>query len=119
MEKRELGGLAPQAIRPLDFLLAGVLLAFTLPLLLCVVLAIKCEGPGPVLERQSFIGRGGRRFEMLRFRTTEFGRRWTLTRVGEFLHSTRIEDLPQLINVLRGDTSLLRVITPQSRGTVH
>lgn len=109
VEKRAVGRPEAPTIRPFEIVLAGVLLAFTLPLLLCVALAIKWEGPGPILEKQACIGRGGRRFQMLRFRTTESGQRWIPTRMGEFLRYTRMEDLPQLINVLRGDASLFRL----------
>ena len=52
-----------------DVVIAGALLAITLPLMLCAALAIRFEGPGPILDRVSCIGRGGRRFQMLRFRT--------------------------------------------------
>ena len=103
-----------QMRRLADLAVACVVLAATLPLALLVALAIKCEGPGPILERQTCIGRGGRRFEMLRFRTTVAERDhnvpvWTrkTTQVGHFLRSTRIESLPQLCNVLRGEMSLI------------
>jgi putative colanic acid biosynthesis UDP-glucose lipid carrier transferase len=103
-----------QMRRLADLVVACVVLAATLPLALLVALAIKCEGPGPILERQTCIGRGGRRFEMLKFRTTVADRDhnvpiWTrkTTQVGHFLRSTRIESLPQLSNVLRGEMSLI------------
>src|ERR1700732_154545 len=51
------------------FLVACVLLAITLPLMVIVVWAIKLESPGPVLDRQTCVGRCGRRFQMLKFRT--------------------------------------------------
>src|SRR5947207_3147763 len=53
-----------------DLLIACLLLAIVLPLVIIVALAIKFESTGPVLERQTCIGRGGRRFPMLNFRTT-------------------------------------------------
>jgi lipopolysaccharide/colanic/teichoic acid biosynthesis glycosyltransferase len=52
-----------------DVVIAGALLAITLPLMLGVALAIRFEGPGPILDRLSCTGRGGRRFQMLKFRT--------------------------------------------------
>jgi lipopolysaccharide/colanic/teichoic acid biosynthesis glycosyltransferase len=58
-----------QMRRLADLLIAGVLILITSPLMLLVALAIKWEGPGPILERETCIGRGGRRFEMLKFRT--------------------------------------------------
>jgi lipopolysaccharide/colanic/teichoic acid biosynthesis glycosyltransferase len=97
-----------------DFVIACLLLAITGPLMLIVALVIKLESTGPVLERRECIGRGGRRFQMLKFRTTMHDPRhatpaWAqkTTQVGEFLRYTRIEDLPQLINVLRGDISII------------
>jgi lipopolysaccharide/colanic/teichoic acid biosynthesis glycosyltransferase len=103
-----------QMRRLADFLIAAALLVITSPLMLAVALAIKWEGPGPIFERQRCIARGGRRFEMLKFRTIDPDPEHTIpiwarrtTQVGEFLGYTRIEYLPQLINVLRGEMSLL------------
>jgi lipopolysaccharide/colanic/teichoic acid biosynthesis glycosyltransferase len=95
-----------------DIVIAGALLALTLPLLVIAGLAVKCESQGPILERQMCIARGGRRFYLLRFRTTAHApqrmRGWRphVTTVGQFLRYTRIESLPQLVNVLRGEMSL-------------
>ena len=97
-----------------DFAIACLLLAMTLPLMVVVALAIKCESGGPILERRQQIGRGGQRFIALRFRTTARDPRgWTPTwrtkptRVGQFLRTTRIDALPQLFNVLRGEMRLM------------
>ena len=102
-----------QVSRSVDVILAALILAFTLPLLILVALAIKWESSGPVLDKQRCIGRGARRFEMLSFRTTQYEQPrlgWAReTRVGEFLRYTRIEALPQLINVIRGEMSILRM----------
>ena len=96
-----------------DVVIACVLLASTLPLMLGVALAIRFEGPGPILDRPSCIGRGGRRFQTLKFRTTALypkhaSQPWVrkTTRVGRFLRYTRVDCLPRLINVLRGEMSL-------------
>ena len=102
-----------QMRRLADLVIAGALLIIALPLMVLVALAIRWEGPGRIFERQTCIARGGRRFQMLNFRTTvpdpersmpEWARE--PTQLGEFLRYTRIECLPQLINVLRGDISL-------------
>ena len=100
-----------QMRRLADLVVACVVLAATLPLALLIALAIKCEGPGPIFERQTCIGRGGRRFEMLKFRTTVADRDHNVpvwarktTQIGEFL---RIDRLRQLFNVLRGEISLV------------
>ena len=97
-----------------DLAIALMLLVMSLPLLVFVALAIKYESPGPVLTRQTRIGRGGGRFHLLKFRTEEYhpeeqAPAWALktTRIGQFLRHTRIEDLPQLINVLRGEMSII------------
>lgn len=102
-----------------DLAIACVLLAITLPLLLIVFLAIRWEGPGPVLERRECIGRSGRRFQMLKFRTTVYDPEhatpaWAqrTTGVGQFLRYTRIDVLPQLINVLRGEMTLIDSFSP-------
>ena len=97
-----------------DLLIAGALLITASPLMLAVALAIKWEGPGPILERQRCIARGGRRFELLKFRTMVPDPEHTMplwarktTQLGEFLRHTRIECLPQLFNVLRGEMSII------------
>jgi lipopolysaccharide/colanic/teichoic acid biosynthesis glycosyltransferase len=96
-----------------DLVIACTLLTAALPLMLFVALAIKCEGPGPIFDRHSCIGRAGR-FQMLRFRTSMYDpdrilRPWARKRtpVGQFLRSTRIQALPRLVNVLRGEMSLI------------
>ena len=93
--------------------IACVLLAITSALMIIVALAIKLQSAGPVLERRECIGRGGRRFQRLRFRTTTYEPRhatpaWArqTTQVGQFLRHARIDDLPQLINVLRGEITV-------------
>jgi lipopolysaccharide/colanic/teichoic acid biosynthesis glycosyltransferase len=98
-----------------DFLIAFMLLVLVAPLMMVVALAIKWESPGPVLDRQTCIGYGGHRFLMLKFRTANYdpehlAPRWTQkpTRVGLLLRQTRIESLPQLINVVRGEISILK-----------
>ena len=96
-----------------DLLISCALLSFTLPLMAIVSLAIKCESSGPVFERQECVGGDGRHFKLLKFRVTvhypEHSRalRAPNTRLGQFLRYTRIEDLPQLMNVLRGEMSLI------------
>lgn len=100
--------------RMADLAIAGVLIAFTLPLMTIVAIAIKCESQGPAFQRQASIGRGGRLL-LLTFRTTlhrpEYAsnryRRSETTRVGRFLRYARIDTLPQLINVLRGEITLI------------
>jgi lipopolysaccharide/colanic/teichoic acid biosynthesis glycosyltransferase len=103
-----------QMKRLADLLIASVLILVTSPLMLLVAVAIKWEGPGPIFERQTCIGRGSRCFKMLKFRTMVHHPESTMpvwarkpTQVGEFLRYSRIECLPQLINVLRGEISII------------
>ena len=97
-----------------DIVIACLLLAITGPLMLIVALVIKLESTGPVLDRQTCIGCNGRRFQRLKFRATVHDPKlataaWAqkTTPLGEFLRYTRIENLPQLINVLRGEMSII------------
>lgn len=97
--------------RSVDVLIACVLLAITLPLLIITAAAIRVESSGPIFERRARIGVGGRQFQVLSFRTTaqrpgQIRPIWQITPIGQFLQSTRIDALPQVFNVLRGDMSV-------------
>lgn len=100
----------------------GLLLVLSLlPLGLLVALAIRCETPGPVLYRQRRHGLDNREFLIFKFRTMAWREPSTtggaleqtsrndrrVTRVGRFLRATSIDELPQLLNVLRGEMSLV------------
>ena len=89
-------------------LVAVALLGLTLPLSLLVVLALRLQG-GPVLWREPQEGRGGRRFDLLAFRSTAPGPygRPVPTRLGRLLRPARIDQLPVLLNLLRGDMTLV------------
>jgi lipopolysaccharide/colanic/teichoic acid biosynthesis glycosyltransferase len=109
-------GLRVRVRRLGDLAAACALIAFTLPLMTIVAIAIKCDSPGPVFERQQCVGIGGRRFAALSFRTTlhaaedadlAWRRAPQMTRVGPYLRYTRVDDLPQLFNVLRGEMSII------------
>jgi len=101
--------------RGMDFILAvfGILVSFLLyPF---VALAIKLDDGGPVFITQERIGEGNKTFRALKFRSMKVNDAgvWPsagdarITRVGRFLRATRIDELPQLLNVLRGDISLI------------
>ena len=100
-------------VRVFDIIIAGICIVFISPLMLFFAIAIKLDSPGPILSRTNPLGHdGATRAGILRFRTTVYepealGRSPRLTRVGWFLRFTRIDDLPQLFNVLRGDLSLI------------
>ncbi len=107
------------AKRLFDTLCSGALLILTSPVMLLTVLAIKLDSPGPVIYRQERVGKGGRLFWCLKFRSMRCDAegdgvaRWAtkndsrVTRVGAFLRKTRIDELPQLISVLNGQMSLV------------
>lgn len=97
--------------RALDHIIAALVLAYLAPLL-CLVALVLCLDGGPVLVRRQRAGRGCRQFGLLRFRTTDED--GCLTQVGTVLRVTRIDRLPSLLNVLRGEMSLVgpRPATP-------
>jgi exopolysaccharide biosynthesis polyprenyl glycosylphosphotransferase len=121
--------------RAMDVVIATAVLLATTPVMLLAAIAIKLTSRGPVLFSQERIGHSGHRFRMHKFRTmirdaeareAELKERsrhaaWLLieddpriTRVGRFLRYTSIDELPQLVNVLKGDMSLVgpRPVTP-------
>jgi sugar transferase (PEP-CTERM system associated) len=105
--------------RCFDLLFSISLLLLTLPLMLLTTLLIIIDSPGPVLYRQTRIGAGGRQFVLLKFRSMHVDAekdgvaRWAstrdprVTRVGSMIRKIRIDELPQLFNVLRGDMSVV------------
>jgi lipopolysaccharide/colanic/teichoic acid biosynthesis glycosyltransferase len=111
------------AKRAVDLFGAAVLLLLSAPLFPLIALAIRLDSPGPVLFRQLRIGRSTPErtelFEMIKFRSmrtdaeARTGAVWAgrqdprITRVGRFLRKTRLDELPQLWNVLRGEMSLV------------
>ena len=102
--------------RTLDVVGAGIGLALLVPLLATIAVAIKLTSPGPFLFRQVRLTGGRREFTILKFRTmrvTQGGPEVTaagdarITTVGDFLRRTHLDELPQLVNVLRGDMTLV------------
>jgi exopolysaccharide biosynthesis polyprenyl glycosylphosphotransferase len=102
-----------------DIVLSMIMLLILLPLLILVAIAIKIDSPGPVLYSQKRVGLNGAIFTLFKFRSmtvdaeAESGARWAqvgdprITRVGSVIRRTRIDELPQLFNVLRNDMSLV------------
>ncbi len=111
--------LSDRTKRVLDVAVSIALLIGTLPVMAVTALAIKLDSPGPVFYRQLRTGLNGRSFTLLKFRSmradAESGGipRWAqkqdprITRIGHFIRQTRIDELPQLLNVLRGDMSVV------------
>ncbi len=106
------------AKRLLDMTAAGIGLFLALPFMVLVALAVRLDSPGPVFFRQDRVGRGGREFTLWKFRSMRTdaeknGAVWAVqgdprvTRVGRFIRQTRLDELPQLWNVLVGDMSLV------------
>ena len=105
--------------RGIDVVGAAVGLVLTLPLMLLIALAIKCDSRGPVLFRQRRVGQNGRIFVLNKFRSMRqdaeagSGAVWAqpddprVTRVGRLLRKTRLDELPQLFNVLVGHMSFV------------
>jgi Undecaprenyl-phosphate galactose phosphotransferase WbaP len=119
--------------RLVDFLMALILLCFTLPLMLLITIAIRFESPGPALFRHTRIGKGGKQFVCFKFRTMvgnaqiilgsllasnpllrdEWEQDFKLkddprvTRIGKFLRKTSLDEIPQIFNVIKGDMSFV------------
>jgi lipopolysaccharide/colanic/teichoic acid biosynthesis glycosyltransferase len=115
--------------RAFDLVVAAVLLVLAAPVLLACTAAIRLDTPGPLLFMQQRTGRNGRRFRMWKFRTMVANAEDLkaslahlnvlplpdfkvpddprITRVGRFLRATSLDELPQLINVIRGEMSLV------------
>ncbi|MGH6935885.1 MAG: sugar transferase [Methylocella sp.] len=126
--------------RAVDVLGSAVGLLILSPLLLAIAVVIKLDSPGGAIFRQERIGRGGRPFRIFKFRTMVAGapRHGTetitvradsrVTRVGAFIRKYKLDELPQFINVLRGDMSLvgprpevpefMNLYSPEQRGTI-
>jgi lipopolysaccharide/colanic/teichoic acid biosynthesis glycosyltransferase len=91
--------------RGLDLVLSAALIVFLAPLMALIALAVRSEGPGPIFTRRAHIGRINARFHLLSFRTTRAT--GASTELGAFLRRTRLDTLPALFNVLRGDMSMV------------
>jgi lipopolysaccharide/colanic/teichoic acid biosynthesis glycosyltransferase len=112
--------------RMFDVLVSLVALLLLLPVFVLVAAAVMLDSPGPVFYRQERVSLNGRRFRLLKFRTMVVGADRLapnvsasgdprVTRIGRFLRSWYLDELPQLLNVLRGDMSLVgpRPETPE------
>jgi sugar transferase (PEP-CTERM system associated) len=105
--------------RAFDIVVSLAMLVFSAPLLVVVAGLIKLDSPGPVLYRQERVGYRGQSFTILKFRSmrvdaeSQTGPQWAarrdtrITRVGTVIRKLRIDELPQILNVLRGDMSFV------------
>lgn len=109
--------LARRAKRLFDVAAALLLLVLTGPVLVAAAVAVKLSSPGPVIFKQTRIGENGRSIQILKFRTllcnSDSDSTWCVTQddrltgVGRFLRRTGVDELPQIINVVRGEMSLV------------
>jgi lipopolysaccharide/colanic/teichoic acid biosynthesis glycosyltransferase len=105
--------------RAVDICVSAAALVLSTPLILTAMIAIRLESRGPVIYRQRRVGLGGRPFDVLKLRTMVDGAEHIgaglavnesdprITRVGEVLRRTSLDELPNLVNVLRGEMSLI------------
>jgi len=104
--------------RAFDIVVAGALLLLAAPLMAVLVLLIRLDSEGPAFYRQERVGRNGRRYQLWKFRSMRVdaernGAVWAragderVTRIGRFIRKTRMDEIPQVFNVLRGDMSFV------------
>jgi lipopolysaccharide/colanic/teichoic acid biosynthesis glycosyltransferase len=105
--------------RAFDIVVAGAALVFFSPVLLTALIAIRLESPGSPIYRQRRVGLNGEEFDVLKLRTMVTGAEHIgagmaidegdtrITRVGGFLRRTSLDEIPNLINVLRGDMAII------------
>ena len=105
--------------RAFDVAVAAFALVITAPLAALIALAVRVEGGGPAIYRQRRVGRGGAEFDLLKFRTMVFGSDPVgigtavaagdprVTRVGRVLRKLSLDELPNLLNVLRGEMAIV------------
>jgi len=127
VQKEPLNAVQRALKRAIDLAGAGAALFFASPLLIAIAIAIKLDSEGPVLFRQTRNGLAGRPFRILKFRTMTVledhdgllqARRddARITPIGRFLRRTSLDELPQLINVIRGEMSL---VGPRPHAKAH
>jgi lipopolysaccharide/colanic/teichoic acid biosynthesis glycosyltransferase len=116
--------------RSFDFVVSLAVILIALPFWLAVAVAIKLESPGPVFHRATRIGKDGKPFTLYKFRTmvADASRRGPgitqqadprITRVGHFLRQLKIDEMPQLINVLKGEMSIVGPRPEDPRYVAH
>lgn len=102
--------------RVLDLLITGTTFVLVLPLFVLLALLVTMTSPGPVIFRQERIGQGGARFTLLKFRTMRTGASGPnvttndddrLTPIGKLLRLVGLDELPQLVNILKGEMTLV------------
>lgn len=105
--------------RVIDFILSGIGLILLSPVFFLLIIAIKLDSPGPVLFKQKRVGIHKQHFNILKFRTMRIDTpsdmpthllenpdQW-ITKVGKFLRKTSLDELPQIINIVKGEMSII------------
>src|SRR5438309_745333 len=127
-ERGEQSSLQPTLKRIFDVAVSAVALVGTSPIVLAAALAVKLESPGPAFYAGTRVGRGGRPFRILKLRTMQArhggpsvtaGDDPRITRVGRVLRRSKLDELPQLLNVLRGEMSLVGPRPEDPRYVAH
>ena len=100
--------------RIIDFIAALVLLLLLSPLFLIIAIAIKLDSKGPVIYKQKRVGKNGRIFDLYKFRSMaasnnplNFKEENQITKVGHFIRKWSIDELPQLVNIIKGDMAFI------------
>ena len=104
--------------RVLDIVLSVIGLLIGIPLIVIFGILIKVEDSGPITYKQERLGKGGKKFYIYKLRSMrtdaeKFGAQWAekndprITKVGKFIRKTRIDEIPQLFNILKGDMSII------------
>ena len=105
--------------RGMDFLLSCIGFVLLIPLFIVLIIAIKLDSPGPVIFKQDRLGLGGKVFKIYKFRSMCQGAEHSgtgvysgaddmrVTKVGKILRATSIDELPQLINIIKGDRGII------------
>ncbi|GAB6137383.1 sugar transferase [Halanaerobaculum tunisiense] len=120
IEDKTIGQTGYLAIKRLvDIVVSVVGLVVTFPIMLVTAIAIKLESPGPIIFKQTRLGKHGEEFTLYKFRSmvenaeADTGAVWAkkndtrVTNVGRFIRKTRIDELPQFINILKGEMTLI------------
>ena len=104
--------------RVLDIVLSVIGILIGIPLMIVFGILIKVEDNGPITYKQERLGKGGKKFYIYKLRSMrtdaeKFGAQWAekddprITKVGKFIRKTRIDEIPQLFNILKGDMSII------------
>ncbi len=118
LDRQPLPRVSPIIGRIFDILVSVALLVTTVPLMIVVAILVRLDSSGTVLYRQERLGLNGRPFTLMKFRSMRSnaeagGPAWAqrrdprVTRIGSFMRKTRIDELPQLVNILRGEMSFI------------